>query len=190
MLRADSKWTLLVRKPATKKSICLWVWLGSARKSAFGQLCRRERARELSIICKKKTSKDHRLDPQWGRRRVGLPCACEPTARGVRSEGCPCCLHQPWNAQRGCFERPAPRSVPNTAPDPPLPPGFGSPRARGGTRLPHTRSGSSAVGVEFKKPDVTQAEARSGRLALAARKAPSKRADFSRKTLRQVRRKR
>lgn len=136
MLRADSKWTLLVTQPATKKSICLWVWLGSAGKSAFGQLCRRERARELSIICKKKTSKDHRLDPQWGSRRVGLPCACEPTARGVRSEGCPCCLHQLWNAQRGCFERPAPRSVPNTAPDPPLPPGFGSPRARGGTRSP------------------------------------------------------
>lgn len=60
------------------------------------------RARKLSIyLQKKKTSKDHRLDPKRGRRRVGLPWACEPTARGVRSEGCPCSLHQPRYAPSG-----------------------------------------------------------------------------------------
>lgn len=142
MLRIDSKWTLQVRKPVTKKSICHWVWLGSARKGACGQLWRRERAPESCAYLQEKTSNDHKLDPQWGRRRVGLPWACESTARGVRPQDCPCCLHQPRNAPSGCFERRAPRSVPNTAPDPPLPPGFGSPRARGGTQSPRSRSSS------------------------------------------------
>lgn len=102
MLRTDLKWTLQVRKPVKKKPICHWVWLGSARKSALGQLWGRERAPESWTYLqkkKKKTSKDHRLDPQWGRRRVGLPWACEPTAWGVRSEGCASSLHQPRNAE-------------------------------------------------------------------------------------------
>lgn len=38
-----------VRKPVTKKSVCHWVWLRFAGKSAFGQLRGRTRAAGLSI---------------------------------------------------------------------------------------------------------------------------------------------
>ncbi|CAN0552663.1 unnamed protein product [Rangifer tarandus platyrhynchus] len=81
-----------------------------------------------------------------GSRRVGLPWACEPTARRVRSEGYPCSLHQSRNAPSKCFERRAPRSVPNTAPDPPLPPGLGYHSGARRHTEPRSRSSSWTVG--------------------------------------------
>lgn len=126
MLR-DSKWTLQVRKPVTKKSICHWVWLSFAGKKTFGQLWSKERLPENWAYLQEKASQGQKLDQQWGRRRVGLPWECEPTARGVRSEDCPYRLHQPQNAPSWCFDRRAPCSVPNTAPNPPPTPGFDCP---------------------------------------------------------------
>ena len=54
MLRRDSKWTLQVRKPVTKKSICHGVWLRFAGKSAFGQLQRRNARQRTEHFCKKR----------------------------------------------------------------------------------------------------------------------------------------
>lgn len=82
---------------------------------------------------------------QMGSRRVRLPWACEPTARRVQSEGYPCSLHQSRNAPSKCFERRAPRSVPNTAPDPPLPPGFCYPSGVRRHTGPRSRSSSWTV---------------------------------------------
>ena len=147
MLRTNSKWTLRVRKPVTKKSICHWVWLGSARKSARGQLWRRDRApQRWTYLEEKKDLQRPQTEPTMGSRRVGLPWACEPTAWRVRSEGYPCSLHQSRNAPSKCFERRAPRSVPNTAPDPPLPPGLGYPSGARRHTEPRSRFSSWTVG--------------------------------------------
>lgn len=105
-----------------------------------------------------------------GSRRVGLPWACEPTARRVRSEGHPCSLHQSRNAPSKCFERRAPRSVPNTARSAPS----------SGARLPLGRAEAHWAAFPLrlldcgrvrssKSPDVKQAQAKtlkisSGRL--------------------------
>lgn len=131
------------------------------------------RAREVSLSGRKK-KKDLRrpqTEPTMGSRRVRLPWACEPTARRVQSEGYPCSLHHSRNAPSKCFERRAPRSVPNTAPDPPLPPGFCYPSGARRHTVPRSRSSSWTVGTvrSSKSPDVKQAQAKtlkisSGRL--------------------------
>lgn len=126
MLRRDSKWTLQVRKPGTKKSICHRVRLRFAGKSAFSQLWGRTRATRLSISARKDLQK-HRLDPQRGRRRVVLWGAVglrTYSARGaVRKAPSQSPPARPRNAPSGCFERRAPRSVPNPAPIRPFLPG-------------------------------------------------------------------
>lgn len=117
------------------------------------EVCREERlwptprknARHGTEHFRQKRPQIHRLDPQRGRRRVGVLWGCEPTAREVRSE-VPQRLHRRRSAPSGCFERRAPRSAPNTAPDPPLPPGAAAPRARGGTRCVARRSSPWAAG--------------------------------------------
>ena len=105
------------------------------------------RAREVRLSGRKKKELQRpQTEPTMGSRRVGLPWACEPTARRVRSEGHPCSLHQSRNAPSKCFERRAPRSVPNTAPDPPLPPGLGYPSGARRHTEPRSRSSSWTVG--------------------------------------------
>lgn len=104
------------------------------------------RAREVSISGRKKKNLQRpQTEPTMGSRRVRLPWACEPTARRVQSEGYPCSLHQSRNAPSKCFERRAPRSVPNTAPDPPLPPGFCYPSGVRRHTGPRSRSSSWTV---------------------------------------------
>ena len=136
MLRTDSKWTLRVRKPVTKKSICHWVWLGSARKSALGQLWRRERALERWAYLeekKKKISEDHKLNPQWGAVESGCLGPANLQLEGCSLRGTHAVSTTPGTRRVSASSaaRPAPSQTPR--PIRPFLRGSATPRARGGT---------------------------------------------------------
>lgn len=155
-----------MRKPVTKKAI--WVWLSFAGRAPWANSAGRGAGRRTEHNLQEKTSQGHALEPQWGSRRVRLQWEREPTARGARSESCPCCLHYgPRMRRAGAssaewgLQRRAPSSVPNTAPDPPLPPGSTALRERGGTQSRHLLN-CGAVESFFLSPDVKQAKAEAG----------------------------
>lgn len=146
MLRTDLKWTLQVRKPVKKKPICHWVWLGSARKSALGQLWGRERAPESWTYLQKKKRPPKTTD--WTHNGDAVESGCRGPAN-LQLEGCGLRGAQAVSTSpgtpSGCFERRAPRSVPNTAPDPPLPLGFGCPSDARRHTAPRSRSRTKTV---------------------------------------------
>lgn len=135
MLRTDLKWTLQVRKPVKKKPICHWVWLGSARKSALGQLWGRERAPESWTYLQKKKKDLQR--PQTGptmgtpssRAAVGLRTySLRGAVWGVRKQSPPA-------PERRVGASSAARPAPSQTPRPIRPFLWASaaPRTRGGT---------------------------------------------------------
>lgn len=171
-------------KASYKESICHWVWLRFAGKSALGQLRGRPRARGLSASARKDLQR-----PDWTHNGDAVELGRHGAAnlqlegRGLRGAALP----PGPGPRRGVLRAPRAPLRPSTAPDPPLPPGFRSPRARGRTPhrapLPPLAVGTWGVEKPGRKTSTGQ-----GWLSQAARE-PTERANFPRKTLQQVRRK-
>lgn len=173
MLRTDSKWTLQVRKPSYKeKSICHWVWLGSARRAPLANSGGGGARPGAERICKKRPPVTRETGPTMGtpssRAAVGM--------RSYSSRGAVAAVPM--------LSPPAPERAERVlrAPRAPLRPKH---RARSapssGARLPsgarrHTVAALARQPLgcgrmsSSKRPSVGRTHVRSGRLALAARR--------------------
>lgn len=158
------------KKASYKKSICHWVWLGSAEERPWPTLEKGTRAREVRISGKKKKKKLQRpqTEPTMGSRRVGLPWACDFLTRRVRL-GAPGSLRSPGTRRVSASSAARPLR-PNTAPDPPFLRRLGYPSGARRHTEPRSRSAPGLwESAEFKSPDVKLAQAKtlkisSGRL--------------------------